>query len=105
MVSADRRLETTAYFTKGAHFLTATDPSSFFGALSAVTHESRIIFIGHGAPSALSLGAGNGQLVGILELDQYRIVIQSEVRPKLKDRTLDIVACSVGIGSRSPAAA
>lgn len=77
-------------------------PSEFFGSLTKVGSARRIVFIGHGGKGQIGLtgrGTSFKHQIDLSELKSRRAWIHSNLRPKLKNRTLDLFTCYGAAGS------
>ncbi len=97
--------EATANFTPGALRLPASDPESFFGALTKAGRARRIIFVGHGSTSEIGLkGAAFifDKAIGVDELNKWHTTIQSKIKPLTKGKVFDLITCNAGAGTQFP---
>lgn len=92
--------EETARLTRGAKHYGADTPGKFFGVLSIVKNEKRIVFIGHGGRDSIGLAGDLSysftKEIGVTELEKWKTTIAS-IRPKIKNARLDLFTCYSGV--------
>lgn len=94
----------TALFTTNAERRPATDTKSFFGALTRAGPAKRIIYIGHGHPSGLTLSssATSDQGIGVEELNRWHTTIEAQIKRLTKGKVFDLITCYAGTGTKFP---